>query len=420
MTYIYYLQILVLLALGFFLMFKGQTKAKDLIFLGVAFLTLSTISAIRYEVGDDYYNYLNIFLEVKNSGFETVFSGRREPGFALLNKLFSMVNGNFQNFYVLCALLTTGLVLLFIYQESKLPFISVFLYISMMFYYWSLSLLRQILAASLCALSVRFIRKKKFIPFLILVLLAGSVHYSALILLPAYFLAQIKFNWKSFAVLGGVALAGFIFAPQVVSIITQYVYKGYSDGIFSQGSSIWYGIFPSFVFAAAWCFKGNLIKQDETNNIYLNFMFYAAVFSLFVARVFILERFAVYFFLPSIVLIPNMVYTLRAPDEKLKKIGEVKGELKTLKGGQLKTKQQELGKLNAEIKDSKIFFGFALGCVITITMLYHFYGFSKGFYHIQDYNTIFNKKPKSSFVGARYRHREYLASIGYPFEEKQP
>ncbi len=419
MTYIYNIMMAVILVLGFLLSYKGQTKRKNLILLGVSLVMLAGVAAIRYEVGDDYYNYMMIYNLINDMPLSQFFTYNYEPGFFLWCKFIQLFTANFQWFYASSAIATTALVFLFIYKESKLPVLSVYLYMSMMFYYWSLSLMRQIFAASICVLSVKFIREKKFIPFLLIVLLAASFHKSALILLPVFFIAQIKFNWKSVSVLGGIALICFIFAPTIMQFVVKTLnISSYTDvSKYAQGSSLVYGIFPTLVFIAAWCFKKKLLDQDPTNNVYLNLMFYAAVISLFIARVFIVERFAVYFFLPAIVLLPNMVMTLQAPQEKLKAIEDAKAEQKQLKGTALKVKQQELARLSGEVKDSRAFFGFAAGCVIVLTLFYHLFGFSNNFYKVKDYQTIFNKQPTAKFSAQRQMNKDYLDSIGYPSYE---
>lgn len=415
MTYIYYIMMAVILGLGFILSYKSQTKLKSLIFLGISFIMLVVVASIRYEVGDDYYNYMTIFNTLKDKPLTEAITYNYEPGFFLWCKFIQLFTPNFQWFYALSAIATTACVFWFIYKESKLPFLSVYLYMTLMFYYWSLSIMRQIFAAAICTLSIKFIREKKFIPFLLIVLLAASFHKSALIMLPIFFIAQIKFNWKSVSIFGGAALLCFIFANDIMNLVVNLLGSAYTDASkYAQGSLIIYGIFPTFVFATAWCFKKKLLEQDPTNNVYLNFMFYSCVISLFIARVFIVERFAVYFFLSSIVLIPNMVMTLRAPQEKLAAIEAAKSEIKLLKGSQLKAKQQELSRLNGEVKDSKVFLGFALGCVIVFTLFYHMFGFSNNFYKVQNYQTIFDKHPTEKFAAQRQMNQDYLSSIGYP------
>lgn len=415
MTWVYYAVMGLLLALGIVFHCTGAGRVKTLVFLGLAFVLLTSVSALRYEVGDDYYNYMNMFVTVRGLPVSDCFSYHREPGFFLLIKLVGLFTGHFQWFYAVVAALTTALVLLFILRESKLPFLSVTLYITLLLYYWSLSLIRQMLAAAIFALGVRYIRNGRLIPFVLLTLLCASVHSSALIMLPVYFLARIPFNGKTVAVVCTVALLGFIFAPQLLVVITRYIYTGYNpESLYGQGAPLLYGLFPTVVFAAAWCFKRRLLKAGADNRVYLNLALYAAVSSLFIARVYIAERFAVYFFLPAIVLVPNMLCTLRPDGSELEAYRISRERLRLLKGSQKAAAQQKTAAQTARMKDARVLFGFAVGLCVFISLLYHLFAFSQGFYHVQDYQTVLNKHPTERFSASRALYRDYLQRIGYP------
>lgn len=415
MTGVYYTAICVLLATGLAFYCSGQTKTKSIVFLCISLVLLAGISAVRYEVGDDYYNYMNIFLTVRGLTLSDCFSYQQEPGFFLLIKLVLLFTDHFQWFYAFVAVLTTALVLLFIYRESRLPFLSVVLYMTMLFYYWSLSLIRQALAAAICTLGIRYIKSRRFLPYLLLVAAASSIHLSALIMLPVYLVAQIPFHYKSFIAVCGVASIAFVAAPAILSFITQYVYRGYSpDSRFGQGSSILYGIFPSIIFAVVWCFKRKLLLQSKDNNVSINFMLYAAIISLFIVRIYIVERLAIYFFLPVIVLVPNMLVTLLPNEQQLAAYKVARNKLRLLKGEAKKRQRKKLQEKSSQIKDARMLFGFAVGCTVTITLLYHLFAFSQGFYGVQSYQTIFNKHPTKKFQASRELYRDYLSEIEYP------
>lgn len=401
-----------LLALGIALYCTGQTKTKTLVFLFISLIVLAGISAIRYEVGDDYYNYMHIFIEVSDLSQS---QHRYEPGFILLIKIVQLFTNHFQWFYAVVAFLTTALVMLLIFRESQLPFLSVVLYMTMLFYYWSLSLIRQLLAAVICSLGVRYIKKRRFLPYLMLVLIATSIHNSALIMLPFYLLAQIPFNYKTFLAVFAISLVGFIFAPSILEIVTQYVYQGYSpDSPFGQGSSLIYGVFPFIAFLVVWSFKGRLLRKSRDNNVAINFMMYAAIISLFIARVYIVERLSIYFFLYAIVLIPNMLCTLLPSEKELSDYRIEREKLRLLKGTQKNVVRNKLKEQSTRVKDARILFGFAVGCTVFITLLYHLFALSQDFYHIKDYQTIFNKHPTERFAASRDLYSEYLIEIGYP------
>ncbi len=415
MTGVYYAVMGILLILGILLYRSGQTKPKTLLYLLFSLFLLAGVSGVRYEVGDDYYNYMHMFDTVQDLPVTECFSYQKEPGFFLLIKLVALFTNHFQWFYGFIAVLTTFLILLFVYRESRLPFLSVYLYITMLFYYWSLSLIRQLLAASVCTLAIRYIRLRRFLPYFLLVAVAASIHNSALIMLPLYLIAQIPFHYKSFLVVFAILLAGYIAAPSILTFITRYIYQGYSpDSLYGQSSALIYGIFPSLVFAVVWCFKGRLLRQSPDNNVTINFMMYAALFSLFIARVYIVERLAVYFFLPAISLIPNMLCTLLPSEQELSEYNMAREKIRLLNGTQKQNKSKLLKEQLVRIKDAKVLFGFAVGCTIFIALLYHLFAFSQGFYHVQDYQTVFDKHPTERFSLARAQYSQYLSEIGYP------
>ncbi len=415
MTGVYYAVMGALLVLGVLLYCFGQSKRKSQLFLLLSLLLLSVVSAVRYEVGDDYYNYMHMFDTVRSLPVTDCFSYQKEPGFFLLIKLVALFTNHFQWFYAFIAIITTLLVLLFVYKESKLPFLSVYLYMTMLFYYWSLSLIRQLLAASVCTLAIRYIRQRSVLPYLLLVAAAASIHNSALIMLPVYLVAQIPFHYKSFLIVCSIFIVGYIAAPRILQFVTHYIYQGYSpDSMFGQSSALVYGIFPSFVFAAVWCFKKPLLRQSPDNNVYINLMMYAAVFSLFIARVYIVERLAIYFFLPAIALIPNMLCTLLPSEHELIDYNLSRAKNRLLTGSKTHKKSKQHKEQLLRMKDAKVLFGFAVGFTIFVTLLYHLFAFSQGFYRVQDYQTIFNKNPTERFSEARKLYSPYLAEIGYP------
>lgn len=92
-------------------------------------------------------------------------------------------------------------------------------------FYNSCFVLRQNLAVALCILSIPYIEKKKLFPFLLMILLACSIHQTAIIFIILYPLYRIPFNWKY--------IVGFCVAIYVITflfhILTPYL------GMFMHG-----------------------------------------------------------------------------------------------------------------------------------------------------------------------------------------
>ncbi len=141
-----------------------------------------------------------------------------ESGYVVLNWVLSHIGIGFQGFLVLYAFFCVITHSRFIYKYSKNPCLTFLIFIAFAAFGYIFGLLRQSIAASILLLSVDAIRDKKFIKFLLLVLLAFTFHRSALIFLPLYFASKIKFKSKTF--LWGFAL----YATELIALVTVAKY----------------------------------------------------------------------------------------------------------------------------------------------------------------------------------------------------
>jgi len=63
-----------------------------------------------------------------------------------------------------------------------------------LFFFFTFTYLRQVMGVVTAWLSIRYIIKRKLIPFLLVVFIAFSLHNSAIIFLPLYFIPITKFS----------------------------------------------------------------------------------------------------------------------------------------------------------------------------------------------------------------------------------
>ena len=212
-------------------------------------------------------------------------------------------------------LLMTGVVLWFVKRYSPLPWMSLFFYLTLQFFAHSMNLFRQSIAATICLLAYPFLKKRKLLPFALVVLLAAAFHTSALFFLPFYWIL----NWKCDGrLLGGLAMAAvpvYLFSNQAAQLLTQYLFPNYAGYI---GSRYWaglgyrYAIFPILYFAAAWLTRRWLLAERQENRILINSSFYVMLLYVFSTHHMILERFSIYLFPYAMLLLPKMVVSVPA------------------------------------------------------------------------------------------------------------
>ena len=102
-----------------------------------------------------------------------------------------------QGYLIIYALIISAFFTRFFYKYSTNIFLSFYLYLTIGLFTMSLSGMRQMVAICIILLAFEFLMKNKFIPFVLCVLTAYNVHYSAICFLPAYFLRNLKITQKS-------------------------------------------------------------------------------------------------------------------------------------------------------------------------------------------------------------------------------
>jgi transmembrane protein EpsG len=119
----------------------------------------------------------------------------KDPGYLIFQKLAQYVFPHFQLFLIFIATLFFSALAYFIYQNtSKIPdaALAYLLYACLFFSFFSITGLRQTVATVATLFGYELIKRKKLVAFLILILLASSIHKSVLIFLPFYLISQIK------------------------------------------------------------------------------------------------------------------------------------------------------------------------------------------------------------------------------------
>lgn len=193
---------------------KGSMKRG----LDLSFLVLTAIGAIHYNYGSDYNVYVQLFsvFSEDTSAFKDIVF--RDPGWVLLNRICKPIG-----FFGLLILVNVVMNLIYYWfikkhVPAKMWWLAVAIYVfSTSFYLMNFSMLRQGLAISLFLLAVPLIIDKKIFPSLLVVLVASTIHSSAIILLPFVFwgLLPQKFG-KLLVAVYVILFALFLFGGSIV------------------------------------------------------------------------------------------------------------------------------------------------------------------------------------------------------------
>lgn len=219
---IYYF-ILLLILIGVYI---ENTKIKKIL-LGLFFLFLTT----SYFNGSDWRQYEYMFNYMK---FDN-----REYGYILLNYFFKEFSKNFWIFFINMKILVA---IIYYTVEKRFLNLNSILILNILYYPYLLFMFidcpfRNLIAASLYIYSTKYIIKKDFFKFIFFILLAGSFHQSAFILILTYFFNFSKIK-RGFLILGYVII--FILSVNnklLIKIISIFpIYKDKIISYFVKGN----------------------------------------------------------------------------------------------------------------------------------------------------------------------------------------
>lgn len=154
----------------------------------VVLFLFAFISGVRWNVGVDHLSYLRSYENIMRGG-EFRESGV-EFGFDYITKLFADLNIHFTIYFGFWAFLQIFFIYYALKDERYLwPFIGVVIIMGPHYLSW-MNGIRQMLVACMFVYAVQFIKTRKLIPYLFIILAATLIHKSAILLLIFYIIPQ--------------------------------------------------------------------------------------------------------------------------------------------------------------------------------------------------------------------------------------
>lgn len=198
---------------------------------GLIIIVLVIVSGLRLNIGDTYF-YMHSYTISQFPLQKMKFKG--EFGFYLFQSLLHHISNDPQILVFTTALITNILIVLVLYKYSRLFEVSMFVFIASGLFTVSMNGIRQTLAASIIFAATYFLLKGNWKSFILVVLLASTIHNSALIFIPIYFIVRRK-AWSkvTFSLLG-------------VAILITLMYSTFSSALFDALSNTEYGHYSNF------------------------------------------------------------------------------------------------------------------------------------------------------------------------------
>lgn len=287
---------------------------KLLIFISM--LSLVLVSGLRNNIGDTYF-YMHSYKITDFNWGMIKFEG--DFGFNILQLLLQDISKDPQILVFTTALITNVLIVSTLYKYSRMIELSLFVYIASGMYTVTMNGIRQSMAAAIIFAATKYILDGEFKKFLLVILLASTIHQTALIFIPIYFIVRRKaWTRDTYILLGlGVLLAaGFSeFSKLLFSAIEDTQYGHYSD--FAEGgSSITRVAVSAIPLVIAFFGKEKLRESWPQSDYIVNLATLGLVFLILATRNWIFARFNIYFNLYSFILISWIVMLMVKKDRR--------------------------------------------------------------------------------------------------------
>ena len=290
---------------------KGKIKVSTILIV-LSILPLIFLIGFRaLDVGVDTERYSQAFYRTINNTLTPADEKWLGIGYILINKL---VGHLFGNNYIIVNLLIGSMTIGFFYKafwdNSKMPTLSLYIFISTCLYYQTFNQSRQMLAIAIILYSMKYIKERNLIKYIITVLLATSIHNSAIIMLPFYYIANMKLSKKNILIYIAICIFSYFSFDIILKLIneTSYGQIYQTTSYYKSASSSIINLFVRVVMliGCILLYKKNIAKDKEEQYLY-NMIIWCTLFQVLTLKMYILGRITTYFFVAYLLLIPNTI-----------------------------------------------------------------------------------------------------------------
>ena len=171
---------------------KVPQRKKIYLFLALGILALMTMFRDS-SVGNDTQNYIGLFRGLANADLLVyIRDSVSEPGFLTYAWILTKISRNYQVLFIVSGAFVFLSIGRFLFRHVDAPGIVCISMVALMKFDFFLSAQRQAIAVCILLWAYDYVVEKRTIKFLILAALATTFHYSSLVFIVTYFLANSK------------------------------------------------------------------------------------------------------------------------------------------------------------------------------------------------------------------------------------
>ncbi|MFS3066043.1 EpsG family protein [Bacteroides fragilis] len=266
--------------------------------LGILILMLLLLSILRKNtVGGDLINYIPLYDTIAKSSFgEALAIPKYGIIYLFYNKILTLLSPNEFTFMLGTSLVNLLPVFWLIIKYSKIPLLSIFLYVSIGYYTNTFNSVRSSMAIAITICCIPYILERKFYSFLFLYILALCVHLSSFPFILTYWVVNLKLSFKRIISL---IVFSYLLSESVSNWIIGYLYL--YDPVYDKfesttgGYSYFFMLF--FIFISGYIiYNQNKDKNiSKENDLFLRVMLIATCIQPFAFHFMLINRIVLFF-----------------------------------------------------------------------------------------------------------------------------
>lgn len=297
---------------------RGNKHHEEVSFL-FAFVSISYIVIViglRNGVGDTP-AYISMFNDLPSKfSFQIVDTFKKDKGFFLLSTFFKcFISDDFHLWLLSIACISGGCIAYGLKCYSEDYLFSLLLFLLTVQFVWMMNGIRQFIAVTILFANSHLIVRRKIIPFLLLVLFLSSIHITALIMIPIYFMVWCKpFSWKMISYATLILVIGLSIdriAESFSFVLEDSSYEGYIDVMAtSAGSSFFRALVAAGPPILAYICRKYIYQADvPIINVSVNMTLFSAI-CYYIASIsggILIGRIPIYFDVYNLILLPWLI-----------------------------------------------------------------------------------------------------------------
>lgn len=214
-------------------------------------------------------------------------------------------------------------------------------------------------------------------------------------MIPVYFIAHIKVNWKSLVTYGVVTAGIMALSWPLFTLITKYIYQYYAttEGQYYMLGRDWQtAAIPVITMIVILILKDFILRRDSKNIVLVNFSIYSGLLYIMTCQHFLFQRFGMMFFTSAILLIPELMASIGVESVQTEQLKNSEN-LKAYKDKAEKKKAlQERRKAKSQLNMHRYIYYYAAAALVLVGFVYNVWILLQNRINLTPFITFFSQK----------------------------